>query len=97
GREEVLGKSFFDLFVPIDQREELRGVFTTMLANLPRSRHHENNILTRSGEHRLIRWNNSVLRSVGGEVIGIASIGEDVTEQQRSDVHIKRLSRVYAV
>jgi GGDEF domain-containing protein len=68
-----------------------------MLANLPRSRHHENTILTRSGEQRLIRWNNSVLRSIQGDVVGIASIGEDITQQQRSDIHIKRLSRVYAV
>jgi diguanylate cyclase (GGDEF)-like protein/PAS domain S-box-containing protein len=96
-REEVLGKSFFELFVPPDSHNEVRDVYAAMLANLPRSRHHENILLTRSGEHRLIRWNNSVLRSDRAEVIGITSIGEDVTELQRSDVHIKRLSRVYAV
>jgi PAS domain S-box-containing protein len=96
-REEVLGKSFFDLFVPPDLYQELRDVYAATLGNIPGSQHHENAILTRSGEHRLIRWNNSVLRSVRGEVIGIASIGEDVTEQQRSDIRIKRLSRVYAV
>jgi diguanylate cyclase (GGDEF)-like protein/PAS domain S-box-containing protein len=96
-REEVMGKSFFDLFVPPELHHELRGVYAAMLANLPRSRHHENAIRTRSGEYRLIRWNNSALRSIEGEVIGIASIGEDITEQQRSDIRIKRLSRVYAV
>jgi len=93
----VLGKSFFELFLPPDLHGELKNVYAAMLANLPRSRHHENTLLTRCGEHRLIRWNNSVLRSIQGEVIGIASIGEDITERQRSDIHIKRLSRVYAV
>jgi diguanylate cyclase (GGDEF)-like protein/PAS domain S-box-containing protein len=96
-REEVLGKSFFELFVPSERQHDLRGIYAAMLTNLPSSRHHEDSILTRSGEHRLIRWNNSVLRSTRGEVIGIASIGEDITQQQRSDVHFKRLSRVYAV
>ena len=96
-REEVLGNSLFELFVPAECRHEMRGVYAAMLANLPRSRHHENTILTRDGEERLIRWSNSVLRSAAGEVIGIASIGEDVTEQQRSDIRIKRLSRVYTV
>jgi diguanylate cyclase (GGDEF)-like protein/PAS domain S-box-containing protein len=96
-REEVLGKSFFDFFVPPALCQELKGVYADMLANVAGSQHHENAILTRSGEHRLIRWNNSVLRSIAGEVIGIASIGEDVTEQQRSDIRIKRLSRVYSV
>jgi diguanylate cyclase (GGDEF)-like protein/PAS domain S-box-containing protein len=96
-RAEVLGKSFFELFIPPESRHELQGVYAAMLANLPRSRHHENSILTRSGERRFIRWNNSVLRSIQGGVIGIASIGEDITQQQRSDIHIKRLNRVYAM
>ena len=86
-REEVLGKSFFELFVPSELHHHLRNAYASMLANLAHSRHHENPILTRSGEHRLIRWNNSVLRSIRGDVIGITSIGEDVTEQQRSDSH----------
>jgi diguanylate cyclase (GGDEF)-like protein/PAS domain S-box-containing protein len=96
-RAEVTGRSFSELFVPPERRQELRDLHVAMLTNLPRSRHHENTILTRSGEHRLIRWNNSVLRSEHGDAIGITSIGEDVTEQQRSDINIKRLSRVYAV
>ena len=53
--------------------------------------------MSRSGERRLIRWNNSVLRSVAGNVIGTASIGEDITDQKRSELKIKRLNRVYAV
>jgi diguanylate cyclase (GGDEF)-like protein/PAS domain S-box-containing protein len=96
-REEVLGKSLLDLFMPADCRHEMKGQYAAMLANLPSSRHHESTILTRLGEHRLIRWSNSLLRSGRGDVIGIASIGEDITEQQRSDIHIKRLSRVYTV
>jgi diguanylate cyclase (GGDEF)-like protein/PAS domain S-box-containing protein len=96
-REDVLGGNYFERFVPLDCRKELTDVYASMLADPRRFRHQENALLTRSGEHRLIRWNNSVLRSEKGEVIGITSIGEDITEQQRSDVHIKRLSRVYAV
>jgi diguanylate cyclase (GGDEF)-like protein/PAS domain S-box-containing protein len=96
-REEVLGKNLLEMFVPPDCRHDMKGVYAATLANMPSSRHHENTILTRAGEHRLIRWSNSVLRSVRGDVIGIASIGEDITEQQRSDIRIKRLSRVYAV
>jgi len=96
-REEVLGKSFFELFVPADLHVESRAAYSAMLANRPLARHHESPLLTRSGEHRFIRWNNSVLRSSEGEVIGVATIGEDVTEQQRSNIRIGRLSRVYAV
>jgi diguanylate cyclase (GGDEF)-like protein/PAS domain S-box-containing protein len=96
-REEVLGENFIEFFVVPAHHEEMRQMYASMLANLPHSRHHDTTILTRSGEPRLIRWNNSVLRSINGEVIGITRIGEDVTERQRSDVRIKRLSRVYEV
>jgi len=96
-REEVLGGNFVEMFVPLDLHDEVGAVYKAMLANLPRAWHHENCILTRAGERRLIRWNNSLLRSNLGEVIGIASIGEDCTEQQRADIKIKRLNRVYAV
>jgi diguanylate cyclase (GGDEF)-like protein/PAS domain S-box-containing protein len=96
-REEVVGQNLLDLFVTAADRQELKSVYAAVLSNLPSSRHHESAILTRAGEHRLIRWSNSTLRSAQGEVIGIASIGEDITEQQRSDVRMKRLSRVYTV
>jgi diguanylate cyclase (GGDEF)-like protein/PAS domain S-box-containing protein len=96
-REEVLGRSFLELFLPLDLHEEVRGVYAAMLENSPTAWHHENDILTRSGERRLIRWNNSVLRSSSGAVMGVASIGEDVTAQKRAEMGVKRLTRVYAV
>ncbi len=82
-REEVLGKNWFDLFVPTDE-DRRRDVNAALLADVPIAKHHTNAILTRSGERRLIQWNNSVLRSPTGEVIGTASIGEDITEPTRA-------------
>ena len=96
-REKVLGQSFFDLFIPPDLVDELLRVRSALLANKPEAWLYESEILTRAGERRLIRWNNSVLRSGAGDVIGTASIGEDITEQKRSEVRIKRLNRVHAV
>jgi PAS domain S-box-containing protein len=81
-RGDLLGQDWFKLFVP----PEVCGVdtaFASLIAGLPEAMHHENEILTRSGERRLICWNNSLLRSGTGEVIGSASIGEDITEQKR--------------
>jgi diguanylate cyclase (GGDEF)-like protein/PAS domain S-box-containing protein len=94
--EEVIGRNWFELFIS-PENHEVKDVFAAVLANRPETWHHENEILTRSGERRLIRWNNSLLRSGVGDVIGTASIGEDITEQKRTEVRIKRLNRVYAV
>jgi C4-dicarboxylate-specific signal transduction histidine kinase len=46
--------------------------------------HVENEIVTRSGERRLIRWSNTVMRDAQGRAIGATSIGEDITERKRA-------------
>ncbi len=60
--EEVVGRDWFETFMPPSKwRHET--VFVALLANLPQAWHVENEIFTRSRERRIIRWNNSVLRS----------------------------------
>jgi diguanylate cyclase (GGDEF)-like protein/PAS domain S-box-containing protein len=95
-REDLLGRNWFEIFTP-SEVTHLKSVFASLLTDLPQARHHENEILTRSGERRLIRWNNSLLRSGDGEVIGTASIGEDITDRMEAENKIRRLNRVYAV
>jgi diguanylate cyclase (GGDEF)-like protein/PAS domain S-box-containing protein len=93
-RDEVLGRNWFELFIPPESLE-VKEVFSQLLAESPEALHHENEILTRSGERRMIRWNNSVLRSAAGEVIGTASIGEDITEQQREHADLIKAEARY--
>ena len=85
--KEVIGRNWFVFFIPPEANDS-RDVFSKLLADLPEARHHENEILTREGERRLLRWNNSVLRSSTGDVIGTASIGEDVTQRKMAEAAI---------
>jgi len=87
--EEVIGKNWFKLFVPPELADLKGPFFAALLADLPEAWHHENELLTRSGERRLIRWNNSVLRSADGDVIGTASIGEDITELKKTEEQLR--------
>ncbi|HXH90011.1 MAG TPA: PAS domain S-box protein [Thermoanaerobaculia bacterium] len=93
-REDVLGKSWFDVFLPADLRAELQETFSSLVADLPESWHQENEIITRAGERRLISWNNTVLRSAAGEVIGTASIGEDITNRKSLERQLLRTQRM---
>ena len=77
----MIGRDWFELFIP-PEVSDLKNAFAALIADRPEAQHHENEILTRSGERRLIRWNNSVLRSGAGDVVGTASIGEDITERK---------------
>ncbi len=93
-REELLRRSFFEVFLPSEVFAEMQGTFSALLADMPDAWHHENEILTRSGKRRLIQWNNSVLRSLSGEVSGTASIGEDVTERRNLEQQMLRAQRL---
>jgi len=95
-REEVIDADWFELFVPLDAVQR-RAAFATRLDNRSGAWHGEVSIATRSGEPRLMLWNNSVLYSGSGDVIGSASIGEDITEKRQAETRLKRLNRVYAV
>ncbi len=81
-RDEVIGSSWFDRFLPDEDRKAIHHMFleSIRVGNLPKV--HENFIVTRNGEKRLIVWNN-VLVGTPDEPYGAASIGKDVTEERR--------------
>jgi PAS domain S-box-containing protein len=87
--EEVLGQDWFQTFMPAELGD-MKPVFAQLLDNLPDAWHREQEIYTRSGERRLLRWNNSVLRSGDGAVVGTASIGEDITEHRRNQEALRQ-------
>jgi PAS domain S-box-containing protein len=80
-RDEVLGVDWFATFVPPD--EDITALFHDQIARGEVPEHHENDIVTRSGERRRINWDSTILRDDEGVVIGTASLGHDVTEQVR--------------
>ena len=93
-RDEVIGRDWFELFMP-STRGDMKAAFAALLADMPSAAHHENTIITRSGGHRLIRWNNTVLRSTQGEAIGTASIGDDITERDDAERHLAQMESRY--
>lgn len=80
-QDEVIGKNWFENFLPLEQRKQVQGCFSEVLEqdNHP---HYQNPILTKSGEKRAIAWNNTLLRTPQDEIISTMSIGEDITERQ---------------
>jgi PAS domain S-box-containing protein len=90
-REEVIGRNWLEVFIP-PELDEMKATFSALLSGARYATHHENEILTRSGGRRLIQWNNTLLRSASGEVIGTASIGEDVTVRTRAEDEVRRLN-----
>lgn len=78
---EVLGKKWFEMFLPQHQQQRAKVEFLQTPAPTFRS-HYQSSIITKSGEDRMIAWNDTLLRNPEGEMIGTMSIGEDITERQ---------------
>jgi PAS domain S-box-containing protein len=78
---EVLGKNWFENFLPPSHQQQVNTVFHEVLEDNLHT-HYINPILTKSGEERFIAWNNTLLRDAEGNIIGTTSIGEDITQRQ---------------
>ncbi|MCX9155965.1 EAL domain-containing protein [Niveibacterium sp. 24ML] len=84
--DEVIGRDWFSLVLPEARREPVRKVFQRLISDGAEPQHFENEIFTRAGERRYLAWNNTLLRDAAGKVLGIASIGEDITLRHLSDL-----------
>jgi PAS domain S-box-containing protein len=81
-KAEVKGQDWFEMFVPPHQRVQLKDHFLKLLELAHEVYTHDRNtILTKSGEERVVAWNNTLLHNLQGDVVGIMSIGEDITER----------------
>lgn len=80
-KNEVIGQDWIKTFLPTHQQKQMQNNLAELWSQ-EFNTHHHNVILTKSGEERVIAWNNTVLQDLQGNVIGTLSIGEDITERQ---------------
>ena len=86
-REEVLGADYLATFLPPGNPARLE--FARAMATGQVAQHFRNEILTRTGERRDIEWNDTVLLEEE-RVVGLVSIGEDVTERMKAEGALRR-------
>jgi len=93
--QEIIGKNWFDSFIPERDRDSVRRVFTNILAGeIEAQEYFENLVLTGSGKERIIAWHNTLLKDESGNAIGTLSSGEDVTERRRSQKEMRLLASI---
>ncbi len=83
----LLGQNWFDAVTQSEPK--VKQIFLEGMIKGDVPAHFENHILTHSGEQRLIAWSNTVLRDMRGNVAGITSIGEDITERRKQEDELK--------
>jgi len=86
---EIIGKNWFETFIPKDDIKELKKVFSELIKGKTESvEHYVNTVVTGKGDLRLIRWYNTILRDSSGNINGILSSGEDITDYKKAEQEI---------
>ena len=91
--KDIIGKNWFDNFIPKEIVEDVKEVFNNVFsATIELADHHENIIITSEHEERIIAWDNNILYNSTGEITGVISSGEDVTEIRQKEDELINIS-----
>ena len=78
--KDILGKSWFENFVPADIKDNVQHVFNQMISGeLEKVEFFNNEVLRKNGKRRLIEWHNTVVRDEKNQISGTLSSGIDIT------------------
>ena len=96
-KEYVIGKNWFDYFVPKDNLSKVKKIFDNVIRGKTKGvERFENEILTRFGERKMISWHNKLIKDKDGKYSLSLSSGEDITEHKKYEESIKESEKKYS-
>lgn len=94
--EKIIGRDWFDNFIPEEQREKVKEVFEKIMrGKLEPVEYYENSIINAAGQERLIAWHNSYIKDSSGKYIGTWSSGEDITLKRQAEIALENRERLF--
>lgn len=91
-RDEVIGKSWPDMFLPRDHYHHQIKDFAAWVRQYPRGTH-EGPLITKSGEVRTILWSNSALFFDDSDEIMAICVGQDITDRKQIEQALQQSER----
>lgn len=89
---EIVGRSWFDTFVPHEERDARWTRFREMVrGRCEQPLREEGRIVTLRGNTRQLAWHNTPVCNNDRDVSGLLSSGEDVTEQRQTESEKQQL------
>ncbi len=94
-REEALGQYGQDLVVPEPVRPYVADVWQKLLDSRGAVNAYNENV-TKDGRTIVCEWSNTTLVNASGEVIGVASLVNDVTDRKKAEESLRERERIQA-
>jgi PAS domain S-box-containing protein len=107
--KEIIGKNWVDYFIRENMKDKVKNVFNKLMAGEKvQFEYFENPIVTKRGEERIVAWHNTILTDESGNITGVLSSGEDITERKAMEKalqertqdlsnRVKELNCLYAI
>ncbi len=86
--DEVIGKHPYETIVPEEAAKDTRAILKSLLQK-DESVYRTNENITKSGRIITCSWSNTPFKKYDGEIIGVLSMVQDVTEQKRAESELK--------
>ncbi len=81
---EIRGENWFDLFIPERDRESIKQLFQKATHEIS-TEGNVNAIITKDGRERYIVWYDAPIRSESGDITGLLSTGQDITDLRQAE------------
>jgi PAS domain S-box-containing protein len=87
--DEMRGKDWFSSFLLHQDHERIRALFRQAVGDI-QTRGNVNPIITKRGCERQIEWYDKTLKDAAGNVMGLLSIGQDITERLQAAEELRQ-------
>lgn len=88
----ILGKPWFDMFIPEKIRETAREGYTRLMNGQEQLiKYIDRPVSTVTGQERLIAWHSELLKDETGKIVGSFSSGQDITERKQAEELFKAI------
>jgi PAS domain S-box-containing protein len=92
--KEIIGKKWADNFLDEKNSHKTKNVLFGLLSKDVRNNkdigHYQSSVLSKDGKKRIISWTNKLITNTDGEVTGLISSGEDITEKKLEESKKKK-------
>jgi len=88
---ELIGKNWFEICLPPHDRKRVYEYFKKLMAGeVELIKFYENPIQAKNGEEKLISWSTVLFKDENGNITGLLSSGEDITERKKAEMALQR-------